>query len=43
MRKIRTEIPTFLVIIISIVPKGLLNCPLSTVNSYKFQFTCLLS
>ena len=38
MRKILTEIPAFFVIFISIVPKGLLNCQLSTVNSYKYQF-----
>ena len=37
MRKIRTEIPTFLVIIISIVPKGLFNCPLSTLNCQLLQ------
>ena len=38
MRKIFTEIPAFFVIFISFVPKGLLNCQLSTVNSYKYQF-----
>ena len=32
MRKVLTEIPAFFVIFILIVPKGLLNCQLSTVN-----------
>ena len=43
MRKIRTEIPTFLVIIISIVPKGLLNGPLSTFNCQLLQIPIYLS
>ena len=42
MRKILTEIPAFFVIFISIVPKGLLNCQLSTFNCQLLQIPVYL-
>lgn len=40
MRKILTEIPAFFVILISFVPKGLLNCQLSTPTNTNLSLCC---